>query len=132
MPTLLDKLQNRQAEDSAEEGLDSSFNPEQDLAQVPDERILSEHLDKLPTEAKEFLAAFMTQEFAQAVGLLTGSEELFNFVNSRADSSRVLMPLPREVAQQIVGEVQQQATVPAEQAAMPMEAPMGPQGAMGV
>lgn len=112
---LLDKLQ--QMEAAEEETLPSTTAEEEVLVdQVPnevgEEQQILERLNALPEDQKGFIAAFMTPEFAQAVGMITGNEQLSQFIQQRADSSRVLLPLPREVAQQLVGQMQGQQTQP--------------------
>jgi hypothetical protein len=118
----------------AEEQLSSAdtFNQDTMLREGPTEEELESHLSALPEEQQQFLAAFMTPEFAQAVGILTGNEDVFNYLTSRADNSRVLLPLPREVAEQLVGQMsspqaQEGPPMPPEQATpmAPMPQPGG-------
>jgi hypothetical protein len=115
----------------AEQGL-SDLDTDTMLSSTPTEQELEEHLSALPPEQQEFMAAFMTPEFAQAVGILTGSEEVFSYLSSRADSNRVLLPLPREVAEQIIGQLQpEMAGQPASPEQPPVEQQPMPQGVMG-
>lgn len=128
------QLEEAMATRQAEQGL-SDLDTDTMLSPTPTEQELEEHLSALPPEQQEFMAAFMTPEFAQAVGILTGSEEVFSYLSSRADSNRVLLPLPREVAEQLIGQVSPdmagQPTSP-EQPPMDSQPPMAamPQGVM--
>jgi hypothetical protein len=105
------QLKSASADMAAADQLESM--PTESMLEAPNlGQALEEHLSALPPEQQEFLAAFMTPEFAQAVGLLTANEEIFNYLASRADSSRALLPLPRETAQQLLSQAGGQPQVP--------------------
>lgn len=128
---LQSRLANRQADMQAEEAMSASVNTEQGLAPVSGDQVIKEHLNSLAPQEQEFLAAFMTPEFAQAVGLLTGSEELFQFVSSRADSSRTLLPVPAAEAKEFLASMQDPtAEATLQESEMVQEQQPAPSGAM--
>ena len=134
---LTDKLENMTATNAAAQSMEGLIDPSTDLAPAEFTKIISDHLSSLSDPEKEFIAAFMTPEFAQAVGILTGSEELYSFLSERADASRTLFPMAKADAQQLLASIQGQTETAVEapsmtEATTPPEDPemMLPQGAM--
>lgn len=76
------------------------------------------HLDALPDQDKAFLAEHLTPEFVRAIGLISGSE-VAQFLNQFADQSKVLVPVPRQMAEQYLSEQNSQAA-PAQPQGQPM------------
>lgn len=98
---------------------------------------LEMHLDQLQDQDKAFLAEHLTPEFVRAIGLINGPE-VANYLNQFVDPDKVLVPVPREIAEQFMAQQGQQAGAapqpqgqpmpqPQAQPAGPMPAPM-PQG----
>lgn len=119
MQRTLSKLENRMIDDDAGTALMEQIGSA-NLEDNP-KGILEEHVNALPDEEKEFLASHMTPEFARAVGVLTGSEDIYNFLNERADRSIALVPVPREMARELMKQAQAEsgatAAPPAEEMA---------------
>lgn len=118
------------------------INQEDDINDVgPTEEEIAAHLDNLPDEGKAFLAEHLTPEFVTAIGLISG-EAVANHLMKYADQDKVLVPVPRKVAEenlaalkaQAGGQQPQQASAqaslaPAPQGGMmaPMQQPATPQ-----
>ena len=64
---------------------------------------LEAHLDTLQEQDKAFLAEHLTPEFVRAIGLINGPE-VAQYLNQFADQSKVLVPVPREVAEKYLAE----------------------------
>lgn len=98
----------------------------------PTEEEVAAHLDSLPDEAKAFLAEHLTPEFVTAIGLISG-EVVAQHLMKYADQDKVLVPVPRKVAEEHLaqmkgqpqGQPQMQAPVQAAPQATPAPAPQG-------
>jgi hypothetical protein len=62
-------------------------------------KAIEEHLDSLPDDDKEFLAAHLSKELAKVIGIVTGSMELESYIESIANPKIALIPIPRDKAQ---------------------------------
>lgn len=124
---MYEKINNRMVDDDAVE----SMQPELDNVSTEPNIMgaIEEHVNTLPPEEQEFLAAHMTPEFARALGVATGSQEVFDFFNARADNSIALVPVPREKAQEFVAQMSGGAPS-ASPAPAPTPPPSGAMGAM--
>ena len=60
---------------------------------------LEKHLDTLPENDKMFLAEHLTPEFVRAIGLINGPE-VAQYLAQFADPDKVLVPVPRAVAEE--------------------------------
>lgn len=94
---------------------------------------MQEYLDGLPPEQKEFLAYHMTPEFAQAVGIATGSQVAADVFGQMANPEIALIPVPRSMAQELMQQISGQAPSgqppegqPAPDAPQQMAGPMSP------
>ena len=65
----------------------------------PTEEEIAAHLDNLPDEGKAFLAEHLTPEFVTAIGLISG-EAVAQHLMKYADPDKVLVPVPRKVAEE--------------------------------
>lgn len=102
---------------------------------------LEAHLDQIPDQDKAFLAEHMTPEFIRAIGLINGPE-VAQYLNQFADPNKVLVPVPRQIAEQYLAEQQsQQGGSPAQQGQSnppqasitpPQAMPPAPQGGQGI
>lgn len=102
-------------------------------APVDFEAGLEAELTKLPDEQKALIAAHLTPEFAQVIGILFG-DEVGTFFQNRANPNMILVPQRREETQaQVQQETPQGAIAPsgtaAPQAVQPQPTP-GPSGGM--
>jgi hypothetical protein len=82
-------------------------NPTQLDSSPPTDEEIQAHLDALPDEAKAFLAEHLTPEFVQAIGFISGPE-VANYLNKYADPDKVLVPVPRKVAEENLAKMQAQ------------------------
>jgi hypothetical protein len=98
-------------------------------------QMFKEHLDSLPEDDKEFLAAHISKEMAKLIGLVTGSQMLGQYFDSIANPDIALIPVPRAKAQEMLAKFQasQQAPTEGGEASQPQQAqpPTGPVGPMG-
>lgn len=86
---------------------------------------LEAHLDQIPDDQKAFLAEHLTQEFVRAIGIINGPE-VANYLSQFVDNSIVLVPVPRQVAEEHLAQMQAQQAAPTE---APQPAPQGqPEG----
>lgn len=85
---------------------------------------LEAHLDSLQNNDKAFLAEHLTPEFVRAIGLINGPE-VAQYLSQFADPNKVLVPVPRELAEQYLAQAQGQAA-PQPQ---PQQQGMAPQAA---
>lgn len=133
MQKLFDKIDSREKE----EGIIMELENDRQAATASTDMLkqqLNEHLGSLPENAKRAVAAHLTPEFAQLVGAITGSSQLADVLGEMADPNLALVPVPREVAQQLLEQVQGQAPqagAPAQPAPDQMTATAGPAGPMG-
>ncbi len=87
---------------------------------------LAAHLDQLSDGDKQFLAEHLTPEFVRAIGLINGPE-VAQYLNQFADPNKVMVPVPRQVAEQFLAQQKQgQAPQGQPQQAAPSQAPMAP------
>lgn len=83
---------------------------------------LTAHLDSLADPDKQFLAEHLTPEFVRAIGLINGPE-VAEYLNQFANPNKVLVPVPRQIAEQYLAQ---------QQAEQGKAAPQGqPQSAQG-
>ena len=91
------------------------------------EEEIAAHLDNLPDEGKAFLAEHLTPEFVTAIGLISGPE-VAQHLMKYADPDKVLVPVPRKVAEENLAAMKSQVSggqpQPTQQA-MPAPAPQG-------
>jgi hypothetical protein len=90
----------------------------------PTEEEIAAHLDGLPDEGKAFLAEHLTQEFVTAIGLISGPE-VAKYLMKYADPDKVLVPVPRKVAEENLAAMQAQKQPQAAPQATPSPAPQG-------
>ena len=109
----------------------------------PSEEEIKAHLDSLDDQDKALLAEHLTPEFVKVIGLISGPE-VANYLNQFADPAKLLVPVPREMAEEYLrGQGQQgqpqgapaqptQGSLPpqAPAQAAPMQPPAPPQGMM--
>lgn len=96
----------------------------------PSDEEIQAHLDNLPDEAKAFLAEHLTPEFVTAISLISG-EKVGQYLMKYADQDKVLVPVPRKVAEENLAAMKSQASggQPQQAASQAMPAP-APQGGM--
>ena len=88
---------------------------------TPDE--IKAHLDSMADEDKAFLAEHLTPEFIRAISLISG-DAVGQYLNQYADQDKVLVPVPRKVAEEHMRQQQgAQAPQQPQQQAMPTPAP---------
>lgn len=75
------------------------FEDDQGLDEEGQTQAIEEHLDSLPEDDKEFLAAHLSKELAKVVGIVTGSMPLERYLESIANPKIALIPIPRDKAQ---------------------------------
>lgn len=68
---------------------------------------LEMHLNQLPDNDKQFLAEHLTPEFVRAIGLINGPE-VAQYLNQYVDPNKVLVPVPRQIAEQYLQAAKQQ------------------------
>lgn len=101
---------------------------EDNVGPTPEE--IDAHLDNLPDEAKAFLAEHLTPEFVTAIGFISG-QEVANHLMKYADQDKVLVPVPRKVAEENLAALKAQAGGQQPQAAPAQAQPApAPQGGM--
>lgn len=84
---------------------------------------LETHMDSLPDEQKAFVADNLTPEIAQVLGIILGPEA-YNYFAPLADSSKALIPVPRELVEQQLSQQNTSTTqpsTPVQQAPLPAE-----------
>ncbi len=72
---------------------------------------LAAHLDQIPDDQKQFLAEHLTPEFVRAIGIINGPE-VAEYLGQFADPNKVLVPVPREIAEKFLAEQQQGQSAP--------------------
>ncbi len=60
-----------------------------------EEVMIEQYMDSLPQDQKEAVAPYLAPELANIVGILTGSEALFNYLSKIADPNITLVPTPK-------------------------------------
>ncbi len=93
------------------DGIAPGSSPMEDGGITPE--MIEAHLDAMPDEDKAFLAEHLTPEFIRAISLISG-QEVGNYLNQYVDQNKVLVPVPREVAEQEMGRMKSQQPVPAQ------------------
>lgn len=68
---------------------------------------MQQRLDSLPDHDKQFLAQYLTPEFAYAIGLVSG-QDAGQYLSQFVDPNKVLVPLSKQQAQQIQAAAKQQ------------------------
>ncbi len=86
-------------------------------------KAISRHLDEIPDAAKQFLAEHLTPEFVVAIGIINGPE-VAEYLNQFADPNKVMVPVPRQMAEQYMQQQKGQTAAP--QGSAP-QAPSQPQ-----
>lgn len=110
--TLMDKIANTiQAMDNPPPSMEEEammeempsdkpmFEDEEGLDEEGQIKAIEEHLDNLPEDDKEFLAAHLSKELAKVIGMVTGSMPLERYIESIANPKIALIPIPRDKAQ---------------------------------
>lgn len=108
--TLMDKIANTvqamdqgiplgEEEDTGEINDSPMFEDTEGLDDEGQTQAIEEHLDSLPEDDKEFLAAHLSTELAKVVGIVTGSMPLEQYLESIANPKIALIPIPRDKAQ---------------------------------
>lgn len=88
-----------------DDGMTSGQDPNQ--GQVgPGTQQIQQRLDALPDHDKQFLAQYLTPEFAYAVGLVSG-QDAGQYLSQFVDPNKVLVPVSKQQAQQIQDAVKQ-------------------------
>ena len=104
---------------------------EPDMGPTPEE--IKAHLDSLQDQDKAFLAEHLTPEFVRAIGLIAGNN-VAQYLNQYADQDKVLVPVPRKVAEENLKQQQmakgQSQPAPQSTPAPQPAASMPPQGGM--
>lgn len=97
----------------------------------PSDDEIKAHLDSLEEQDKAFLAEHLTPEFVRAISLISGPA-VGNYLNKYADQEKVLVPVPRKVAEEHMRQQQGAQAQPApQQQAQASPAPQAPaQGGM--
>lgn len=97
---------------------------------------LQQHLDQLPDNDKAFLAEHLTNEFVRAIGLINGPE-VAGYLAQFVDPNKVMVPVPRDVAEQHLAQQQAKGQAPAQQQTQgqpvptaPAAPPSAPQGSL--
>lgn len=85
------------------------------------------YFDTLPDQDKAFLAEHMTPEFVKAIGIVAG-QEVAQYLTQFADPEKVLVPVPRKVAEEYMAS--QQNPAPQPQQPMPQQPPQSGGGMM--
>jgi len=81
---------------------------------------LQAHLDQLQDKDKQFLAEHLTPEFVRAIGLINGPE-VAGYLAQFVDEDKVMVPVPRQIAEQYRAE-QQGGAQPQGQPQQPIQA----------
>jgi hypothetical protein len=85
---------------------------------------LEAHLDQLPEQDKAFLGEHLTPEFVRAIGLINGPE-VAQYLSQFMDPDKVLVPVPRKVAEEYMkAESGQQPPSAPQSQPMPQGQPM--------
>lgn len=108
-----------QQEPSTELAAALQMSPTAEEAPAPDSGVASDggitdedikkHLDALSDDDKAFLAEHLVPEFVRAIGLISG-QEVATYLDKFADKTKVLVPVPREVAEEYLAKQQGQAS----------------------
>lgn len=82
-------------------------NPDAQMGsgEAPTPEEIEAHMDSLEDSDKAFLAEHMTPEFVRAIALISGPE-VGQYLDQFADKEKVLIPVPRQVAEQYLAEQQ--------------------------
>lgn len=86
---------------------------------------LQQHLDQLPDNDKAFLAEHLTNEFVRAIGLINGPE-VAGYLAQFVDPNKVMVPVPRDVAEQHLAQQQAKGQAPAQQQTQGQPVPTAP------
>ena len=68
--------------------------------------LFQQHLDSLEEDQKKFVADMTTPETVAWLGLVTGSRRLAETMSKFMDESKAIVPMPRQVAQQLQAQLQ--------------------------
>lgn len=93
---------------------------------------LKAHLDQIPDDQKQFLAEHLTTEFVRAIGIITGPE-VAEYLAQFVDPNKVMVPVPRDVAEQHLAQQQGQPAQPqtsGQPSAPPPSAQQAPQAGL--
>lgn len=107
--------------------------------QSPAVQQLQQRLDALPDDDKKLVSQYMTPEVIKVIGLMSGNQDVTQYLSQFADTKNVLVPIPREQAQAVMQKMQQQqqsqqgqggAIAPQQPQGQPasQQAPSAPQG----
>lgn len=87
-----------------------------------------QHMDSLPDNQKQIVAKFLSPELAQVFGICFGAP-IFQYFNELADPNITLVPVPKDVAEQQMGQTNSSEGIPPQ--GQPPAQPM-PQQAPGM
>ncbi len=102
----------------------------QDGAKDEIQKNLEQHLNNIPDDQKRLLAEYLTPETVRVIGIINGPE-VADYLSKFMDPEKVLVPVPRKLAEEHYAQ-QQSAQNGQAQPAMPQQtpAPAGNQGIM--
>jgi len=86
---------------------------------------LQAHLDQIPDDQKQFLAEHLTNEFVRAIGIINGPE-VAGYLAQFVDPNKVMVPVPRDVAEQHLAQQQAKGQAPAQQQTQGQPVPTAP------
>lgn len=86
---------------------------------------LQAHLDQIPDDQKQFLAEHLTNEFVRAIGIINGPE-VAGYLAQFVDPNKVMVPVPRDVAEQHLAQQQAKGQTPAQQQTQGQPVPTAP------
>jgi len=118
MSPVLQELTNTQAQ-SAPQGVPTDVLADPTTGAPPTEEEIANYFNKLPEQDKGYLAAHLTPEFVRAIGIVSGPD-VAKYLDQFADKEKVLVPVPRQIAEKFLQEQAQSA---------PQGVPQPPQGA---
>lgn len=85
--------------------------------------LVEENLNNLNDQQRSFVIEHLTPETAMLIALVSGDDDVAQALEPYVDQSRILVPIPREVAMQRM----QQGPAQVSQAGAPQAAPQAPQ-----
>ena len=90
------------------DGSQPQGNPQGGQPQSPAVQQLQQRLDSLPDQDKALVAQYMTPEIIKVIGLMSGNQDVTQYLSQFADTKNVLVPVPREQATAYLQKLQQQ------------------------
>ncbi len=108
------------------DGSQPQGNPQGDQQQSPNVQQVQQRLNALPDADKALVKQYLTPEVIKVIELMSGDQDVTKYLSQFADTSKVLVPVPREEAQKYLQKLQQQQQ--GQQAQGGAQAPQQPQG----